>query len=68
MYGEYRQVRRRNARGSESSPHVRGIRFLARVITPPIRIPHSLCVVDESRIFLDGDPQASYLTFLVLAC
>ena len=51
----------------ESSPHVRGIRFLARVITPPIRIPHSLCTVDELRIFLNGDPQASYLTVLVLA-
>ena len=54
------------ARRVESHPCVHGKIFLARVVIPPSRNPHSLYAVDESRIFLDGDPQVGYPTILVL--
>lgn len=52
----------------EPSQRAWEIRLLTRVNTSLSHISRSLCVVDESRIFLDGDPQASYLVLLVLTC
>jgi len=59
VYGEYALIVSVGFALIESSPRVRGIHLLVRVNTPQKYISHSLCVVDESRIFLDGDPQTN---------
>ena len=68
VHGKYPGKTREIPREVESSPRAWEICLLTRVNTLLSHISHSLCVVDESRIFLDGDPQASYLAILVLTC
>lgn len=68
MYGKYFPSPYRKTVEVEPSLYVWEIRLLTRVNTSLSHISHSLCVVDGSRIFLDGDPQASYLAILVLTC
>lgn len=46
-----------------SHPRVHGEHLLTRRNAQPIHIFHSLYAMDESRIFLDGDPQASLPNF-----
>lgn len=63
VYGEYDMRSTPSRSAFESSPRVWEIYLLARANTQPIRNSHSLCVVDESRIFLDGDPQINLSQF-----